>query len=127
MAASLKGMYVDDAHCLHMLSVSGEREWYVYSASETDEGYEATLRAEEDSLKLDKNSETIAGSVNGKREIEWSDEQVWYPIHMTGPQVHLLTRRPYVPITLLFFLCIQHVASTTTKWIRGILPVEKKA
>ena len=47
--------------------------------------------------------------------VAWADGDEWHPLRISDAQAHLMTRRPYVPITLLLCLAVQRAAA----WLVG--------
>ena len=142
----MEGLYVDQAHCLHIVqvppsypfsskkTVEEEIHWNVHAADkETIDGSVMTLiEKKEESSKV--SNLTLVGMEDEKvkqgtydesqKVFHWDDGDAWHPLYISNVQAHLMTRRPYVPITVLVLFFMQRVFNTSKSWVRRIVSPE---
>jgi hypothetical protein len=101
----MEGLFIDSNHHLQIVvnNATSKQEWVVYyNDGETDSI--KMLIYENGSVFLDKNEdEDEKVGVSEKDTIVWSDGVVWTRVNVSYAQWQFMTRRPYVPMTLILF------------------------
>mgnify|MGYP004339167437 CR=1 FL=1 len=107
----MEGLYVDRNHCLYVvLRGRDTATWHVHAADVEDDGWSAV--AHEDGLltmDLPRGDSDRGEYVAEKRRVVWQSGQVWDRVHVSCEQQALLLRRPYVPITVVFFCSLWYI------------------
>ena len=63
----------------------------------------------------------VQGAPTGSmiERIEWSDGSVWTRLKVSSVQRYLLTRRPYIPLTVVFLMTVRTIVAHACNVVRG--------
>ena len=120
----MQGLYVDDADRLVLVVATGEKEWMVHGVNNDHEGWVGTMIQAPDgtlTLRVSYDDAATQGSYD-TRKILWGEEAgAWTRLEASFEQVHILTRRPYIPITYVLYVtvreCVVGIAGyVATQW-----------
>ena len=108
----MHGIYVDAQHCMRLIphEPQGVDVWNVqgvdhHGTSKYDpEGWEALLTLSgDDKVVMLREDVAEHGTVKNEDTIVWDNGDVWSRLQLSYMQAYLLTRRPYVPLTMMLF------------------------
>ena len=116
----MEGLYVDDQHCMHIIARGrAEGTWLVYAADATDAGWTDEVRGG-DVLVLDSGRQNMSkGRYKDGERVEWDSGDVWHRLHTSYDQQAYLLRRPYVPLTLVFFSSVWYLIKAAYVRVTG--------
>ena len=115
----MEGLFVESTHhCLRIITP----EWQVLAAAR-DEGWVGTARCTTPAstrwITLETPTRTYRGVFDGADCIAWDHGEKWHRLRVSCAQWTLLTRRPYVPATLVL---VAHVcAASAARWVYALL------
>lgn len=116
----MHGLYADDAYCLVLVVATGEKEWMVHGVNDHEGWIGSIKKAPDSTLTLRVGDDTTHGAYDDSR-ILWGEAGAWTRLEASFEQVHILTHRPYIPVTYILYVtvreCVVGFASyVATQW-----------
>ena len=103
----MQGLYANDRFQLVVIFAQSDENWDVYGV-ENSEGWNGKIqKLHDDTYTMTANEREFKGSYDQYDQIGkivWEDGDTWTRVDISSDQVYLITRKPYVPMTLA--LCV---------------------
>lgn len=90
----MNGVYVDENSNLILVTPMQDQAYCVYSIDDT-----TMVTLDDKVVKTD----SAMAFYDGEKSIVWDNGNKWKRVQMSGLQFHMLTYRPYVPLTLVLY------------------------
>jgi hypothetical protein len=105
----MHGIYVDARHCMRLVPREPDESttWSVQgvdphgSDAYDPDGWNALLTVTGEEVALVRGDVVQRGVRVDENTIEWTDGDVWSRLQLSYAQAYALTRRPYMPLTLI--------------------------
>lgn len=119
----MQGLYADGDFRLVVIFALSDDEWDVYGVDRSKGWVGDIHKLRDDTYSLTANGTNCKGSYDGHGSIVWEDGATWTRVDVSSEQVYLLTRRPYVPLTLAFCVvlrdCVVSLACSVASYCKA--------
>lgn len=117
----MDGLYVDTQHRLQIVVCArADDEWTVFYNGDDTAPIKLLAHAPDRIVMRADGVERIAEETTDEC-ISWSDGDRWHKIDVSYEQWQLMTRRPYVPVTLLMVSLVYDAYLVLLGWLRHLV------